>query len=86
MEENRYSINSMRTMEIINITSGSRMGYLRDIKINCEESKVEALILQGESKGWFGKSDDIEIPWDKIYKIGLDVILVEMEEVLHSQI
>ena len=29
------------------------------------------------NKGWFSKEDDIEIPWDKIVKIGVDVIIVD---------
>lgn len=82
MEEKKFSINSMKNMEIINISTGTRMGYLRDIKINCEENRVEALILPGAMKGWFGKVEEIEIPWNKIYKIGYDVILVDVEDVV----
>lgn len=82
MEEKKYSINSMKNMEIINISTGTRMGYLRDIKINCDENRVEALILPGAMKGWFGKVEEIEIPWNKIYKIGYDVILVDVEDVV----
>lgn len=80
MEENLHSINAMRNMEIIDINTGRKLGYISDIKLDCEEDKVQSLILPGESKGWFGKGEEIEIPWGNIEKIGIDVILVSVDD------
>lgn len=77
MEESLSSINGMKTMEVIDVNTGSKLGFIKDIKLDCDAQKVTAIILQGEVKGWFGKSDDIEIKWDNITKIGIDVILVD---------
>lgn len=79
MEENLHSINSMRSMEVIEINSGKKLGFIHDIKIDCENDKVEALILPGENKGWFQKEDEVEIPWENVTKIGIDVILVSLD-------
>lgn len=79
MEENLHSINAMRTMEIINVSNGEKVGFIRDIKIDCEEQRIISIIIPGESKGWFSKTDDLEIPWESITKVGIDVILVNME-------
>lgn len=81
MEENLHSINSMRNMDVVDIKTGKKLGYISDIKLDCEEDKVLALIVPGESKGWFGKTEDIEIPWEDVEKIGVDVILVSAENV-----
>lgn len=81
MEENLHSINAMRSMEIIDTNTGKKLGYISDIKLDCEEDKVISLILPGESKGWFGKGEEIEIPWENIKKIGIDVILVSIDDV-----
>lgn len=80
MEENLHSINSMKNMEIIDINNGRKIGFIIDIKIDCENDKVLSLVLPGESKGWFNKSEEIEIPWEKVKKIGDDVILVSIDE------
>lgn len=80
MEENLHSINSMKNMEIIDINNGRKIGFIIDIKIDCENDKVLSLVLPGESKGWFNKSEEIEIPWEKVKKIGDDVILVSLDE------
>ncbi|MBE6048263.1 MAG: YlmC/YmxH family sporulation protein [Clostridium sp.] len=77
MEESLSSINGMKTMEIIDINTGSKIGFIKDIKLDDEAQKVVSIIIPGETKGWFGKTEDIEIRWDKIIKIGIDVILVD---------
>ncbi|MGL5867629.1 PRC-barrel domain-containing protein, partial [Clostridium chrysemydis] len=51
MEENLHSINSMKNMEIIDINNGRKIGFIIDIKIDCENDKVLSLVLPGESKG-----------------------------------
>lgn len=73
-----HSINGMRNMEIIDITSGTKMGFIKDLKIDTENSRVISLILPGESKTWFGKEEEKEILWSDIVKIGVDVILVKI--------
>ena len=80
MEESLSSINGMKTMEVIDINTGSKIGFIKDIKLDNEAQKVISIILPGETKGWFGKSEDIEIPWSKILKVGIDVILVDYSE------
>lgn len=77
MEESLNSINAMRTMEVIDINSGARVGHIKDIKIDCDEHKVLSILLPGEVKGWFSKSEDLEIKWCDIVKVGVDVILVD---------
>lgn len=80
MEENLYSINAMKTMEVIDINTGGKMGFIKDIKLDYNNQKVISIILPGESKGWFSKSDDIEISWQSIVRVGIDVLLVNYED------
>lgn len=79
MEETLNSINAMKTMEVIDVNSGAKIGFIKDIKIDCDEHRILSVILPGESKGWFSKTDDIEIMWNKIVKVGVDVILVDFD-------
>jgi YlmC/YmxH family sporulation protein len=78
MEESLNSINAMKMMEVVDINAGAKIGFIKDIKIDCDEHKVLSIILPGETKGWFSKTEDIEVPWNKIVKIGIDVILVDI--------
>ena len=76
-----YSVNAIRSMEVIDVSTGSKLGYVRDYKVDLSNNKVVSLFLPSSSKGWFSKEDDIEIPWEKVVKIGVDVLLVDASEV-----
>ncbi|MGN0144959.1 MAG: YlmC/YmxH family sporulation protein [Clostridium sp.] len=77
MDLELHSLNAMRNMEVIDILTGSKIGYISDFKIDCDTNKIISLILPGEIKSWFSKDDNIEILWSDIVKIGSDVILVK---------
>lgn len=76
-----YSINAIRSMEVIDVSTGSKLGYARDFKVDLESNKVVSIFLPALAKGWFSKEDDIEIPWNKVIKIGVDVLIVDASEI-----
>lgn len=74
-------ISDLRAREIINIVDGRRLGLIKDIDIDLEEGRITSIILPGATGkflGFLGKEEEIVVPWDKIMKIGADVILVEI--------
>lgn len=75
-----YSINNLKVMEVIDINTGSKIGYIKDFLIDCIEHKILSLIIPRERNSWFSKSNNIEIEWDKVVKVGSDVILVSIED------
>jgi YlmC/YmxH family sporulation protein len=70
----------LREREVVNVLDGRRLGLASDLEIEAETGRIKAIVVPGPGKFlWlFGKSEDFVIPWDKIIKIGVDVILVEM--------
>ena len=81
MELELHSLNAMRNMEVIDILTGTKIGFIKDFKINCDDNKIISLILPGEMKSWFGKEDEKEVLWKDIIKIGTDVILVSTKDI-----
>jgi YlmC/YmxH family sporulation protein len=71
-----------RQKEVINVSDGRRLGFVSDVEINLEQGKVEAIVLPGVAKlfGLLGKDNEFVIPWEKIVKIGEDIILVDLDE------
>ena len=85
LELELHSLNAMRNMEVIDILTGSKIGYISDFKIDCDTNKIVSLILPGEIKSWFSKDDNIEVKWEDIVKIGTDVILVKVTQDLNEK-
>lgn len=73
------SMTNLTEKQVINICDGRVLGYVTDFKIDACTGRLTAIILPGEG-GFFNfkKCTDIIIPWDKICKIGIDVILVDV--------
>ncbi len=74
-----FSLTNLRNMEIIDINTGAKLGFIKDLKINCEEHRIVSIILPSQifKISLFGKNENLEIPWDNVKKIGVDVILVD---------
>lgn len=75
-----FKASELREKEIINISDGKRLGFVSDIEINMITGHIEAIIIPTENRflSIFAKEGDMILPWDKIEKIGQDVILVEL--------
>ena len=69
----------LKMKEVISVIDGKRMGHITDIEIDVDTGRLTAIVVPGMGRflGLFGRNEDVVIPWDKINKIGMDVILVE---------
>ncbi len=72
---------NFRQKEVININDGKRLGYITDLLLDEQEGKLEAIIIlrEGKKLGFFGKESEYVIDWDKIKKMGNDIILVDVD-------
>jgi YlmC/YmxH family sporulation protein len=77
-----YRASELRQKEVINISDGRRVGFVNDVEINFDEGVIEALVIPGGGKmfGLLGRDDEFIIPWNRIKKIGEDIILVDLDE------
>lgn len=75
-------ISEFQLKDVVNVADGKKLGNIGDIEINLLTGKIDAIIISGAGKilGFFGKDEDIIIPWKNILKIGEDVILVRYKE------
>lgn len=74
-------ISELRLLDIVNIKDGRRLGPIKDLDLDLERGVVKGIVVSGPARNWsffgVGKSEDLIIPWERVKKIGVDVILVD---------
>ena len=74
-------VSELRYKEMINVTDGSRYGYVGDAEVDLETGQVRALVVPGRLRlfGLLGREEDTVVPWEAVRRIGADIILVQGE-------
>ncbi len=77
-------ISDFQSKDVVNILDGKRLGRISDLELDLNQGRVRALVVPGTGRlfGVFSKGasgGDVVIPWSNIVKIGVDVILVRLE-------
>ena len=72
-------VSELRYKEIINVSDGSRYGWVGDVEVDLESGQVRALVVPGRLRlfGLLGREEDRYIPWESVRRFGEDAILVE---------
>ena len=72
-------LSELRYREVINISTGARLGYVTDVIMDVNEGRVAALIVPGPARffGIFGRESDYILPWESITQMGSDIILID---------
>ncbi len=67
-----------RDKEVICVADGRRLGYVCEIEFDVCDGRITAIVVGAEG-GFLGvkKGEEIVVPWEKIQKIGEDIILVD---------
>ena len=72
-------LSDLRYREVINISTGARLGYVSDVIFDLHQGRITALIVPGPSRffGIFGRESDYVLPWESITQMGSDIILID---------
>ncbi|UKI27030.1 MAG: YlmC/YmxH family sporulation protein [Bacilli bacterium] len=69
-------LSDLQTKEIINMTTGKKLGMIIDVIIN-NEGNIKSLILEEKRMKRLANREEYELDWKQIAKIGDDIILVK---------
>ena len=74
-------LSELQEKDIINILDGKKIGNIVDIKVS-ENGAIDSLVVEKTKflVSRFTSSNEIEIKWQQIEKVGKDVILVNINE------
>ena len=75
----------LRCKQVINVIDGKFLGRICDIIFSRGSARILGFVVPGDGSFRFlRKRDDMFIPFERICKIGVDVILVELKPVFPS--
>ena len=74
-------VRELQKKEVINLSNGKRLGFVYDVEINLQTGMLESLVVPCRSSifRFFFKYDELIIDFNRIRKIGDDIILVDLE-------
>lgn len=78
----KCTLSEIRNKEVINIKNGARLGYVDDVEFETETASVKSFIVYGRTRffGFLGREDDLVITCDEIEVIGIDTILISVND------
>lgn len=76
----QVSFEELCKKEVIDISTGERLGFIDDVELDLGKSAAGSLIIYGGMRilGLFGREEDVIISCDEIRVVGSDVVLVEL--------
>ena len=72
-------LSDLRYREVVNVSTGTRLGYVGDVVLDLKEGRVAALIVPGPARffGLLGRESDYVLPWSAVKQMGGDIILID---------
>lgn len=80
-------ISDLQERQIVNIADGRCLGDIKDIELNLQQGCIQALILPGIGglRGFLQNQGELVVPWQKVVRIGVDVVLIDMPELAEGE-
>jgi len=74
-------LSELQKKDIINISDGTKIGNIIDIKIDDKTGRIESIVVErmGFSLNLFANRGEFDIYFNQIEKVGEDVIIVRLE-------
>ena len=72
-------LSELSSKDVINDHDGSKIGRIIDVELDPDTGKVLSFQLQNGFRfvSAFSRNNIVDVPWQKIIKIGSDVIIVD---------
>jgi len=72
-------IAELQYKELVDISDGTRYGFIDDLEIDETNGTIKNIIVSGERGflGLFGRHSEVVFPWTAVTRIGPDLILID---------
>ena len=70
----------LRSKQVVNVLDGKVLGRICDVIFSRQSARVLGFVVPGEGGfAIFRRKNDLFIPFERVCKIGIDVVLVELK-------
>ena len=76
----KINSSELRELDVVNVCTGKRLGYVCDFVIDADCGRIAALIVSEAFFTLAGGKNTLCVPFENVECIGKDVILVKTEE------
>lgn len=73
-------LKELQTRDVVNVNNGSKLGRITDIEIDFDTGKILELTVSKKRTIFGFGNNQFKITWDKIVKIGGEVIIVNCND------
>lgn len=75
-------ISDFQTKDVVNIVDGKKLGQVSDLELDLRQGRIDSIVVPNHGRffGFFGNASEVIIPWRNIVKIGMDVVLVKLDD------
>ena len=73
----------LKQKEVVDLADGRRLGKVMDLEFSLKDSRITALVVPAETsflQSLRGEKCGLVIPWEDVYRIGDDVVLVTIRQ------
>ena len=72
-------IAELQYKEVIDISDGTRYGFVEDVELDPERGAIESIVVAGRPRffGLLGRESGQVFPWSCVKRFGDDIILVD---------
>lgn len=72
-------LSELKYKEIIDVSDGTRFGFVGDVEVDWSEGRVRALVVPGRLRlfGLLGREETLVVPFESVRRFGEDIILVD---------
>ncbi len=75
-------LSSLTSKDVINDTDGNKLGRIQDAEIDTLTGKINSIKINSGFKftSFLNSKSGYNVPWNRIVKIGGDVIIVDIDD------
>jgi YlmC/YmxH family sporulation protein len=73
-------LKELQSKDVVNVIDGYKLGKITDIEIDSETGKILVFTVSKYKNFIFFGTEQVKITWDKIVKLGGEVIIVNCND------